>query len=76
MWKTPLSELVRNYNASSHPICGPLIKGGPAQLAREYQVEHKEYYVDACHFCYTIRLALVHKFPEYLTPKQVYGINP
>ncbi|MFX0181593.1 MAG: radical SAM protein [Candidatus Hodarchaeota archaeon] len=76
MWKTPLSELVRNYNASSHPICGPLLKGGPAQLAREYQVEHEEYYVDACHFCYTTRLALVDKFPEYLTPKQVYGLNP
>ncbi|MHA2244239.1 MAG: radical SAM protein [Candidatus Hodarchaeales archaeon] len=76
MWKTPLSELVNNYNASSHPICGPLIKGGPAELARKYQIEHEDNYVDACHFCYMVRIALLDKFPEYLAPKQVYGLNP
>ena len=75
MWNTPLSELVKNYNANSHPICGPLVKGGPAELAREYQVEHEENYVDACHFCYLVRKALIDKFPEYLAPKQVYGLN-
>lgn len=76
MWKIPLSELIKNYNASSHPICGPLLKGGPAELAREYQVDHEENYVDVCHFCYMVRKALINKFPEYLTPRQVYGLNP
>jgi MoaA/NifB/PqqE/SkfB family radical SAM enzyme len=73
MWKTPLSELVKNYDARTHPVCGPLIRGGPAQLAREYQVKHEEYYIDACHLCYSIRKALKSEFPEYLTPNQVYG---
>jgi hypothetical protein len=74
-WETPLAKLVENYNADSHPICGPLVKGGPALLAREYQVKHDGRYVDACHFCYLLRLELLEKFPEYLTPRQVYGIE-
>jgi len=75
MWKTPLSDIVKNYNADSHPICAPLIRGGPALLAKEYNVEHKETYVDACHFCYILRLSLIDKFPRYLAPKQVYGMT-
>ena len=74
MWQTPLSELVKNYDGDSHPICGPLLKGGPALLAREYQVEREDRYVDNCHFCYWLRLALLDRFPEYLGPRQVYGL--
>jgi len=74
MWQTPLSELVKNYDGDSHPICGPLLKGGPALLAREYQVKHDDRYVDNCHFCYFLRLALLDRFPEYLGPRQVYGL--
>lgn len=75
MWENPLSILVRNYNADSHPICGPLAKGGPARLAKEYDVEHEDKYVDACHFCYLLRLALINRFPQYLAPRQVYGLE-
>jgi hypothetical protein len=75
MWGTPLSILVRNYNADSHPICRPLVKGGPALLAEEYDVEHEDKYVDACHFCYLLRLALIDRFPQYLAPRQVYGLE-
>jgi hypothetical protein len=74
-WETPLSTLVNSYDAGSHPICGPLIKGGPALLAKEYQVKHDDKYVDACHFCYLVRLELLDKFPQYLTPRQVYGLE-
>jgi hypothetical protein len=74
IWETPLSSLAKNYNALKHPICGPLVKNGPLGLAQEYNVEHEENYVDACHFCYQTRLNLLEKFPEYLTPKQVYGL--
>ncbi len=34
----PLSKLVKQYDADSHPICRPLVKGGPALLARECDV--------------------------------------
>jgi MoaA/NifB/PqqE/SkfB family radical SAM enzyme len=73
--ETPLSELVRKYKASSHPICGPLVKGGPALLTREYNVAHDDTYVDACHFCYLVRRALLDRFPQYLAPRQVYGLE-
>ncbi|NIM20271.1 MAG: hypothetical protein GTO51_08575 [Candidatus Latescibacteria bacterium] len=75
MDKNPLSSLVKDYRAGLHPICGPLLKGGPAQLAREYKVEHEDRYIDACHFCYLVRSKLIDKFPQYLTPKQVYGLE-
>ena len=75
MWDTPLSTLAANYDAGSHPICGPLLKGGPALLAQEYHFEHEDGYVDACHLCYLTRLALMDRFPEYLAPRQVYGLQ-
>ncbi len=75
MWETPLSELVKNYNAASHPVAGPLVKGGPALLAKESGIEHENEYIDACHFCYLLRLALIDKYPRYLAPRQVYGLE-
>ena len=75
MWEIPLSELVLNYTAGKHPICGPLVEGGPARLAEVYDVNHQDSYVDACHFCYDLRLSLLDRFPQYLAPKQVYGLG-
>ena len=75
MWEIPLSELVENYDPDSHPICGPLLKGGPALLAKKYGVKHDDKYITACHFCYLMRLALIDRFPQYLAPRQVYGLE-
>jgi hypothetical protein len=75
MWETPLSELIKDYRADRHPICGPLVRGGPALLAEEYGVKHEDRYVDECHFCFLTRSALIDRFPMYLTPKQVYGLE-
>ena len=75
MWQHPLSTLVLEYEADSHPVCGPLAKGGPALLAKQYDSDLEGEYVDECHFCYLTRHALVERFPEYLVPKQVYGLE-
>ncbi len=75
LWQTPLSVLVREYNPETHPVCRLLIKGGPALLAKEYDVEHEDEYVDECHFCYLVRRALIDRFPQYLAPGQVYGLE-
>ncbi len=69
MWRVPLSELVRGYRAASHPLCGPLVRGGPAELAPP-----DGRYVDECHCCYSGRKAILAKFPEYLGPAAVYGV--
>ncbi len=74
MWKTPLSKLVKSYNADIHPICGPLVKGGPAFLAKKYNVKHEDKYVDECHLCFLLRLNLLNRFPQYLAPRQIYGL--
>jgi len=75
MYEIPLSETVRNYDARKHPVCGPLLRGGPAELARVYDIEHDDEYIDACHFCYQVRRALIERFPQYLAPKLVYGLE-
>jgi hypothetical protein len=75
MWDAPLSKIVKQYSADSHPICNPLVNGGPALLAKEYDVKHEDEYVDACHMCYLVRLALLDKFPQYLAPRLVYGLE-
>jgi hypothetical protein len=75
MWDVPLSKLVKQYDADSHPICKPLVNGGPALLARECGIPHEDKYVDACHMCYLVRQALVDRFPQYLAPRLVYGLQ-
>jgi len=75
MWQRPFAELVARYEAALHPICGPLVEGGPAGLVQKYEIDHEEAYVDACHFCYLARRALIDKFPESLAPRQVYGLD-
>ncbi len=75
MWQRSLSTVVLGYEADAHPICGPLVKGGPALLARQYNVDIENKYVDECHLCYVTRRALIDRFPEYLTPRQVYGFE-
>jgi len=74
LWDAPLSKIVKHYNADSHPICRPLVNGGPARLAKDYDVQHEDEYVDACHMCYLVRLALLDRFPQYLAPRSVYGL--
>jgi hypothetical protein len=72
--QTPLAEMLSSYDAASHPICGPLLKGGPAELARAYGAPHAESYVEECQMCYEVRLALRERFPELLCPDQMYGV--
>ena len=74
-WKTPLSSLIQDYDARKHPISGPLVRGGPIRLVEEYQLNLKDEYVDECHICYSARLALIDEFPDYLAPRQVYGLD-
>ncbi|TKJ38372.1 hypothetical protein CEE37_12695 [candidate division LCP-89 bacterium B3_LCP] len=75
MWEIPLSDLTKKYEPLNHPIAGPLIAGGPERLAASYSVNLKGGFVDECHYCYEVRKALLDKFPEYLAPKQVYGLE-
>ncbi len=75
LWEKPISQLLTEFDASSHPICSPLIEGGPAKLARSCAVPSDEGYTDACHLCFLTRRALIDQFPEYLTPRQVYGLE-
>ncbi len=73
LFERPLMEIARSYRPKQHPIIGPLLEGGPAELARRYNVAHDGDYADACHLCYTARAALRPQFGEVLGPGQMYG---
>jgi len=75
MWEMPLSELIKNYHPDSHPICGPLIRGGPAELAKALCVKPEAGYIDECHLCYSTRRTKINNYADYLTPRQVYGLD-
>jgi Radical SAM superfamily/4Fe-4S single cluster domain len=74
IYQTSLKEICAAYDPASHPIAGPLLQGGPAELARRYEVPHADRYADACHLCYDTRRALRAQFAESLTPDSMYGI--
>ena len=73
IWQTPLAELVPSYGAATHPIAGPLLRGGPQRLFQEYKLPAGAGFVDECHACYVARKALLERFPESLAPNEVYG---
>lgn len=75
IWETPFSQLLENYDPGSHPIAGPMVDGGPLQMAKAYGICHDDEYVDACHMCSKVCLDLIDRFPQYLTPRQVYGLE-
>lgn len=68
-----LSRIMDDYDADEHPIVGPLLAGGPAEVVRRYGVPHEDGYADHCHLCYEARRVLRERFPEILTPDQMYG---
>jgi hypothetical protein len=68
-----LKDLLDGYDPTSHPVIGPLVAGGPAELVRHYELPHEDGYVDACHLCYEARAALREQFSDLLGPPQVYG---
>lgn len=74
LFEEPLKQICEEYHADAHPICGPLLAGGPAALVTEYQLSHASRYADACHLCYEARRLLRPCFPEVLAPDQIYGV--
>jgi len=74
IWDKPLPDLVHDYDAQKHPVVGPLVRGGPIRVAKEHGLEIGGSYVDECHLCYTVRKQLLSRFPQYLAPREAYGL--
>lgn len=73
LFEQRLVDIVRAIEPEKHPIVGPLLAGGPALLAQQYDITPAPAYADACQFCYETRLLLRDEFPAVLAPDQVYG---
>ena len=74
VFEKPLEKICEDYDPDAHPICGPLLAGGPAALVTEYNLSHESSYADACHLCYEARTSLRPRFPALLAPNQMYGV--
>jgi hypothetical protein len=75
MLHTPLTEICARYDPAAHPITGPLLESGPVELVERYELPHAERYADACHLCDAARRGLRDRFPEILTPDQMYAVS-
>jgi hypothetical protein len=75
LFETSLRQICDEYDADAHPICGPLLAGGPAALVTNYDLPHASAYADACHLCYEARTVLRARFPALLAPDQMYGVG-
>jgi MoaA/NifB/PqqE/SkfB family radical SAM enzyme len=73
LFERPLAELFEGFDPDAHPVTGPLLDGGPAELVRRYDLPCRGQYCDACHLCDTARRALRPRFPAVLAPDQMYG---
>jgi MoaA/NifB/PqqE/SkfB family radical SAM enzyme len=73
LFQTPLEEICRDYNPDEHPVIRHLVNGGPAELFRTHLQNRNASYADACHLCYETRKTLMNRFPDALTPPDVYG---
>jgi sulfatase maturation enzyme AslB (radical SAM superfamily) len=74
LFEKPLKRICDEYDADKHPVCGPLLDGGPAALVTEYNLPHGASYADACHLCNEARISLRPRFPQHLSPDQMYGV--
>lgn len=74
VYDKPLGQICEEFHPEFHPVCGPLMKGGPVELVKKYDLEHRHQYADACQLCYESRLALRARFPAILGPDQMYGV--
>ncbi len=70
-----LERICAAYRPEDDPVIGPLLAGGPAELARRHELEHAGRFADACHLCYTARGMLRSRYPRILRPGNVYGEN-
>jgi pyruvate-formate lyase-activating enzyme len=73
LFEQPLRDICESYDPEADPVIGPILDGGPARLAEKHRCNAKDKYADACHLCFETRSALRDRFPQILTPAQMYG---
>ena len=68
-----LREICETYDPDAHPIVGPLLAGGPAELVRRYHLRMKTP-TRMPATCATSRAGRWGRFPELLGPDGMYGV--
>ncbi|MGW8144401.1 MAG: radical SAM protein [Anaerolineales bacterium] len=71
--KDTLKQIIDGFHLHKNFIVRVLDEQGPSGLIQRTNLSSDKRFVDACHCCYTARLALINNCPETLGPPQVYG---
>jgi MoaA/NifB/PqqE/SkfB family radical SAM enzyme len=74
LFEQPLKQILAEYDHATHPVIGPLLDGGPANLVNYHSLTVESEYVDACHLCYSARVLLRPTLTAGLGPDQMYGV--
>lgn len=74
VFETPLRTICERYDPEAHEVIGPLLRGGPAELARETGDSPTTGFADACHLCFETRRRVRGGYPRTLGPDQAYGV--
>ena len=74
LFERPLKEILAEYDPATHPVVGPLLNGGPANLVNYHSLTLESEFIDACHLCYSARVALRSSLAAELGPDQMYGV--
>lgn len=73
VFETSLREIVSRYVPAAHPVVGPLLQGGPCELARALGFETGGAgWADACHLCFSARRQARARGHPYVEPAIVY----
>lgn len=75
LFEKPLPQILEEFDSATHPIVGPLLEGGPFQLAERYELPVGGGFNDACHLCYNTRKNLLTRFEKELAPREMYGLG-
>jgi MoaA/NifB/PqqE/SkfB family radical SAM enzyme len=75
VFREALRDICARYDPDAHPVVGPMLAGGPLEVARRHGVRTGDAYADACHLCYETREALRSRLPDVLGPAQMYGAS-
>jgi len=76
LFQEALWDICQRFDAEKDPILGPLLANGPVGLVEKYNLPHQPTYADACHLCDHARHQLRDRFPQILTPNQMYAVSP
>ncbi|MBU1535965.1 4Fe-4S cluster-binding domain-containing protein [Myxococcota bacterium] len=63
-----IRQYFRDFDSEKHPVIGPLLRGGPPQLAKAFNIPISGGFADQCHLCFHVRRQAAAVHPHLFPP--------